>query len=59
MGQQLMITSKSLAKDFQTGSLGEYVLDGGFSNGKPTYKHVSNQHYIHWTQNPYSWMVIK
>jgi len=55
-GHQLMITSDGIAKEFQSECLGNYVLDGGFSNGKPTYKHVSNNRFIHWDPTS-NWML--
>ena len=54
--KRLLITSNGIAKTFQPGSLGYYVIGEGFSNGKPIYKHEENEYCLHWNQNSY-WTV--
>ena len=56
--QRLLVQSDGPAKVFQAESLGIYNLDGGFSNGKPTYKHALHDRYIHWSLGSH-WMVSK
>ena len=50
-GERLLLTSNGPAKEYQKQCMGFYELDGGFSNGKPTYKHKVNDRYIHWAPN--------
>ena len=45
-GERLLLTSNGIAKEFHEECMGFYELDGGFSNGKPTYKHDVNDRYI-------------
>lgn len=44
----MQLSSEGPAKKFQKECLGIFELDGGFSNGKPTYKHQTNERYLHW-----------
>ena len=54
--EKLLLFSNGVGMKFHRDKMGVYVLDGGISNGRPTYKHEENSNFLHFNSDS-CWMV--